>query len=149
MKTPNTSKDSQAKQRRTEIKRDPTTGRPLCPECETVMGKKEKRWSGRHRKQLWLCSACGRTLTLPLDFLPEDNEPYSAPAASLTESIAVVPPGGNHHGRLCDGTVEGKPRPCSLSEDGYCSKRVYPMSCLRYDREEWEKLPTAEKGRGT
>lgn len=82
-----------------------------------------------------------------MDFLPEDDE-HARPAstAMVAESVAVAPPGGNHHHRLCDGIVEGKPRPCSLSEGGYCAKRVYPMSCLKYNREDWERLPT-EKGR--
>jgi transposase-like protein len=37
--------------------------RPTCPECGHTMGKAGKRWSGRKKKQIWLCSNCGRTVT--------------------------------------------------------------------------------------
>ena len=32
-----------------------------CPECGTEMGKHGSAWSGRRKKQNWLCSKCGRT----------------------------------------------------------------------------------------
>lgn len=35
-------------------------GVDLCPECGTQMHKNGKVWSGRHRKQRYLCPACGR-----------------------------------------------------------------------------------------
>jgi len=38
-----------------------TTKRPDCPDCGHPMAKRGRAWSGRHKRQSWQCSACGRT----------------------------------------------------------------------------------------
>lgn len=131
-----------------EVKRDPATHRPLCPECGTVMGKKERRWSGRNKRQLWLCFHCGRTILLPLDFLPGGDG--SKPLASISAAAgAVINPLEGPHRRLCDGkySFDGEEHQCTLSEDGCCVKPTYPFSCPKYKtREEWGNLPTKNMG---
>ena len=37
----------------------------LCPECGGRMVKAGKVWSGRERKQQYLCTGCGRKVVLP------------------------------------------------------------------------------------
>jgi hypothetical protein len=130
------------------------------------MGKSSRRWSGGNRKQLWQCCKDGKTKLLPLDFLqgyvdvdvdpqapaPPAPSPQRAkhPVATLPAAAAEIevrPPEDNHHRlHLCDGIVEGKPRPCIFSEDGRCIKPTYPFGCLRYrDKEEWGALPMEEE----
>ena len=133
----NTRQYSTMKATRTPNTETATT--PKCPECGTPMGKKGKRWSGRHQKQLWLCSACGRTKLLPIDgngHQPEASRPFKA-----RTKPTIKPPQDNHH-RLCDGSYEfgGVERHCKMSENGYCARTTFPVSCPKYDRVDWEAL---------
>lgn len=40
--------------------------RVLCPECGGRMVKAGQVWSGRERKQQYLCTECGRKVVLPV-----------------------------------------------------------------------------------
>ncbi len=41
--------------------------RPKCPECGHTMAKNGFRWCGRHRKQKYQCSQCGRSIERPIE----------------------------------------------------------------------------------
>jgi hypothetical protein len=127
--------------------------RPNCPECGTPMGKREKRWSGRHKKQLWLCSKCGRTKLTPLEGEDNDNgtghKPprlaSTAPTPKLTIKPTNTPTTTTKGLKLCDGNYayDNIKRHCKMSENGHCLKGYYPFSCPKYKRDEWEALPTS------
>jgi len=132
---------------------DVITQRPNCPECQTPMGKRDKRWSGRHKKQLWICSKCGRTKLTPL--FKENKTAYTVSKPAKSPRIPSVkleikpepakPTPTTKYLRLCDGNyvLGNVKRRCKLSENGYCIKVYFPLSCLKYKRrEEWEALPT-------
>lgn len=116
----------------------PVEAPPNCPDCGTKMGKAGKVWSGHNRRQMWKCSNCGRSTILN----PNGNGSQTNLTKRSNEP-SVKPPQDNHH-RLCDGSYTFKDTPyhCKTSENGYCTRTTFPVSCPKYDLTEWEALST-------